>query len=217
MVRYEYPTHHPEILYNVPVEQMKWLFGIALVTVLPPRKLLFPVLPYRTDKLLFPLCRTCADLRQSEPCHHSEEERQLEGTYTTVEIRKAMEMGYRLKEIHQVYNFPTRSRKLFSDYMKTFLKLKYEASGWGKGERELTDEEKEEKLERILRCDGIELDREKIAGNPGMRTVSKLALNSLWGRLAMQEQKMQTRYFFDPVEFEQTLIDPKIEIRTINV
>ena len=43
------------------------------------------------NKLLFPLCRSCADLQQQTPCSHSEEERSLIGTWVTDEIKKALE------------------------------------------------------------------------------------------------------------------------------
>ena len=37
--------------------------GLVEVTVLPPRKLFLPVLPYKMhNRLLFALCRTCAEL-----------------------------------------------------------------------------------------------------------------------------------------------------------
>jgi len=176
MCRYEYPVDHPILRYDVPVDQINELFGIAKVTVLPPKTLLHPVLPYRTDKLLFPLCRTCADLRQCTPCHHKDGERMIEGTYTTVEILKAIKMGYELIAIHQVYHFQAKSKNLFDGYMKTFLKMKYEASGWGE---ELSEEEKNAKIAKIRETDGIEINKDKVQDNPGLRTIAKLLLNSV--------------------------------------
>ena len=53
-------------------------FGLVKCSVLPPRTLYHPVLPYRTHgKLMFPLCRTCADTLQQEPCCHNDSERAL--------------------------------------------------------------------------------------------------------------------------------------------
>jgi hypothetical protein len=55
---------------------------------------------------MFPLCRTCADNLQQEPCHHSDAERTLHGTWVTLELEKALEKGYKLVRIDEVWHFP---------------------------------------------------------------------------------------------------------------
>ncbi|CAB4022668.1 DNA polymerase, partial [Paramuricea clavata] len=76
----EYPIGHPEIITE-NFQSISEYFGLVKCSVLPPRALYHPVLPYRTQgKLMFPLCRTCADNLQQEPCHHSDAERTLHGT-----------------------------------------------------------------------------------------------------------------------------------------
>ena len=96
-------------------------------SVLPPRALYHPVLPYRTQsKLMFPLCRTCADNLQQEPCHHSDAERTLHGTWVTLELEKALEKGYKLVRIDEVWHFTEHTDGLFKDYIDTFLKIKQE-------------------------------------------------------------------------------------------
>ena len=96
-------------------------------SVLLPRALYHPVLPYRTQgKLMFPLCRTCADNLQQEPCHHSDAERTLHGTWVTLELEKALEKGYKLVRIDEVWHFPVHTDGLFKDYIDTFLKIKQE-------------------------------------------------------------------------------------------
>ena len=68
-------------------------------TVYQPRNLLFPVLPVRIDgKLIFPLCFACAKEKQ-EACNHVETECYLCGTWTSVEINKAVEKKYQIVEI----------------------------------------------------------------------------------------------------------------------
>ncbi|CAL1264770.1 unnamed protein product, partial [Larinioides sclopetarius] len=48
--------------------------------ILPPRGLYLPVLPFRCNgKLMFPLCRTCAETLNQSSCHHSDEERNIIG------------------------------------------------------------------------------------------------------------------------------------------
>ena len=75
---------------------------------------------------MFPLCRTCADNLQQEPCHHSDAERTLHGTWVTLELEKALEKGYKLVRIDEVWHFPERTDGLFKDYIDTFLKIKQE-------------------------------------------------------------------------------------------
>ena len=71
--------------------------------------LFHPVLPHRTcNKLMFPLCRTCADTRQQTPCRHSEDERALHGTWVTIEMQKAIELGYIVKDVKAVWHFEKR-------------------------------------------------------------------------------------------------------------
>jgi hypothetical protein len=105
-------------------------FGLIKCTVLPPRGLFHPVLPYRTQgKLMFPLCKACADTCNQAPCTHSERERAIQGTWCSVELEKALEKGYHILQMHEVWHFPETSEALFKDYVDTFLKIKQESSG----------------------------------------------------------------------------------------
>jgi hypothetical protein len=155
-------------------------FGLIKCTVLPPRGLFHPVLPYRTQgKLMFPLCKTCADTCNQTPCTHSERERAIQGTWCSVELEKALEKGYRILQMHEVWHFPETSDALFKDYVDTFLKIKQESSGYPKNCT--TVEQKQQYVDEYLAVEGIQLDPDKIEHNPGMRALSKLMLNSFWG------------------------------------
>ena len=91
---------HPEIITE-NFGDISSYFGLIKCTALPPRGLLHPVLPYRTqDKLMFPLCKTCADTLNKTPCTHSEQERSILGTWCHVELMKAIEKGYQILKIH---------------------------------------------------------------------------------------------------------------------
>ncbi|CAB4017685.1 DNA polymerase, partial [Paramuricea clavata] len=126
----EYPIGHPKIITE-NFQPISDYFGLVKCSVLPPRALYHPVLPYRTQgKLMFPLCRTCADNLQQEPCHHSDAERTLHGTWVTLELEKALGKGYKLMRVDEVWHFPEHTDGLFKDYIDTFLKIKQEASGF---------------------------------------------------------------------------------------
>ena len=171
---------HPVIITE-NFDDISLYFGLIKCTVLPPRGLLHPVLPYRTQgKLMFPLCKTCADTL-NKTCTHSDQERSILGTWCHVELLKAIEKGYRILKIHEVWHFPTHTDELFKEYVNTFLKIKQEASGYPKDC--VTEEQKQAYIDAYYEHEGIHLDPEKIIYNPGLRSLAKLMLNSFWGML----------------------------------
>lgn len=105
---------------------------------MPPYGPYHPVLPYRLeDKLTFPLCPTCVEeemkkplLERSATCYHTEEQRTLIGTGCTPELQKAVDLGYRIDYLYEIWHFPETCEGLFEDYVNTWLKIKQEASGW---------------------------------------------------------------------------------------
>ena len=59
--------------------------------------------------------------------------------------------------------------------------MKQEASGYPK--ECVTDEQKQRYIDEYYEHEGIRLDPNKIEYNPGLRSLAKLMLNSLWGML----------------------------------
>ena len=80
-----------------------------------------------------------------------------------------------------MWHFKEKSKELFSQYIKTFMKIKEEASGWST-ECD-TDELKTNCLQEYKDHEGIHLDQVKIEKNPGLRSLAKLMLNFLLGEL----------------------------------
>ena len=84
----EYPICHPEFIDQPRTTDISRYYGLIKCKILPPYELYHPVLPWRYEsKLLFPLCRTCAQqnikqalLERSDKCPHSVEERCLTDT-----------------------------------------------------------------------------------------------------------------------------------------
>lgn len=97
-----YPVGHPQIIVNVASQNIQDYFGIALVDVIAPEKLLHPVLPVKLNgKLMFPLCKKSVDdqlerqwYERTNLCPHSDEQRTMTGTWCTPELQKAVEKGY---------------------------------------------------------------------------------------------------------------------------
>ena len=75
---------------------------------------------------------------------------------------------------------------MFKEYVNTFLKIKQEASGYP--EDCITDEQKQAYIEEYYEHEGIRLDPEKVEYNPGLRSLAKLMLNSLWGMYMLFRQ-----------------------------
>ena len=136
----EYPIGHPTIITQPDDQDITHYFGLAKVDVLAPRGLYHPVLPHRSgDKLTFPLCRACVSeemakplLQRSYQCPHEEVERVFRGTWCTPELLQAVEEGYVIRRIHEVWHFPPNQRRrgLFAEYVNTWLRLKQESSGY---------------------------------------------------------------------------------------
>lgn len=102
----EFPVGHPTIITEnfdlMDASNMPYK-GLVKCKVLPPTNLLHPVLPHRCNKkLVFPLCATCANTCQKEPCQHADEERALNGAWVTLELEKALQLGYRILEVYEV-------------------------------------------------------------------------------------------------------------------
>ena len=77
-------------------------------SILLPRHLYHPVLPFRCNKrLLFCLCRSCAieQNRSEYRTHETVVERALTGTWVLDKIRLAVKKGYKLVEVHKVYEY----------------------------------------------------------------------------------------------------------------
>ncbi|KAG8147671.1 hypothetical protein E2320_022854 [Naja naja] len=205
-----YPIGHPEIIYQ-NFGDIKQYFGFAKVKVYPPRGLYFPVLPHKSGgKLMFSLCATCTEKQQVTECHHNDEVRALTGTWCTVELSVAVEKGYRIAEIYEVWHFERKTKSLFSDYINMHLRQKQEASGypdWCK-----TEEDKERYVRDYKKNEGVQLRHEHIEYNPAKRQIAKLFLNSLWGKFGQSTNHLTTTVVTEPEELFMYLFLPYYEV-----
>ncbi|XP_061191720.1 uncharacterized protein LOC133199940 [Saccostrea echinata] len=213
-----FPLDHPQIITD-DFQDVRTYFGLIHCRVLPPRGLYHPVLPYRTGgKLLFPLCRTCAERQDSTSkhrCQHTDQERSLTGTWVTTELHKALDMGYTLERIYEVWHFPESSQDLFRSYIDTFLKIKQEASGFPPDCQ--TEEQKLDYIRKVIDREGIRMDLLSIEKNPVRRTIAKLFLNCLWGKFAQRLLLPKTRYLTEEEEVQQLLQDSTIDIKGLEL
>jgi hypothetical protein len=193
-VEFEYPVGHPTMIKTDFDYSLESYFGIVKCRVLPPAGLYLPLLPNKSSgKLIF-------DLKERI------------GTWTTVELRKALELGYKILEIFHVAHFEQRSKDLFSDYVRLFLKIKQEAAGWVKLGCS-TDEEKKTYIDDYYQTMGIQLDANKIGDyNPGLYYISKLCLNSQWGKYGQRTGFANTATVFDEKAFLRLAHNDRLEV-----
>ena len=205
----QYPVGHPKII-TTDFQALEEYFGLIKLSILPPRKLYHPVLPFRSNgKLMFPLCGTCVQKQSSQTCKCSDSERTLTGTWTTIEVNKAIENGYIVQKIYEVYHFPestqydpsTGQGGLFSAYVNRFLKVKQEASGWPEWCK--TESDKTKYIHDYQKKEGIHL--ESVEKNPGLRSLAKLCLNSFWGKFGQRQNMRQSKIISDAAEFYKLL------------
>jgi hypothetical protein len=190
-----YPIGHPKIIREFSNNNIENYFGIIKCKILPPKGLYLPVLPAKiNNKLVFTLCSKCA-LEKQEICDHNDEERTLIGTWISEEIKVAINKGYFIKKIYEVWHFEEKSDDLFKGYVDTFVKAKTEASGYPDWcvNGTLIENEQNKKIykENFYKHENIELN--DIEYNPAKRCSSKICANSQWGYLAMNSDKKQTK------------------------
>ena len=128
---------------------------------------------------------------------------------------KALEKGYRIVQIHEVWHFPQKSDALFKEYIDTFAKIKLEASGYPKNC--VTGEQKQWYVNDILENQGIQLGPTKIHYNPELRALAKLMLNSFWGKFAQRPNLTKTEQIDEPQVFFDYLTSEEITVLDANL
>ncbi|XP_049825039.1 uncharacterized protein LOC126265968 [Aethina tumida] len=106
-----FPLGHPTIYVGSAARDidLSTVDGMVKCKILPPAQLYHPVLPVRMKgKLMFALCNSCGESSQQRECCHTEEERLFIGTWVIAEVLKALEKGYRLVEVFEVWTYETR-------------------------------------------------------------------------------------------------------------
>jgi hypothetical protein len=167
--------------------------GLVKCKVEPPKNLYRPVLPSRGEgKLLFSLSDQI-------------------GTWTTLELKKAIEKEYKIVEIYSATEYK-QMRGLMKTYVERFLTMKIE------NDRVLTAEECEQ-INYYHKSIGLNIDirPENTQYNPGKRKVAKICLNSLWGKFGQRsclEQYVFTRNY---TEFTRIVFKPDVVVNSFEI
>lgn len=114
-------------------------------------------------------------------CPHTiDQERGWISTATTIEIREALRVGYKVTRLFRVLNYPEDQwdDSLFKKYVADFMTIKTHSSGFPDGIS--TEEQQEEFVRECREKFGMQIEKDKMIRNDARRTLSKLCLNSLW-------------------------------------
>ena len=226
----KYPVGHPDIItenfkeMSADQKEEDRYFGFVKGILQPPDNLIHPVLPLRssTGKLCFPLCRTCCTVKLSskkkdnddddddDPAeceHYSAKKRALYGTWCTEEVYKALEKGYKVVSLYEVWHWKESITGLFASYVDKHLKLKVENSGYPPDVK--TDAEREKFIKDYYDVENVALDHNNIKHNAGKRELSKLMLNSLWGKFGQRTNLVKTVMVKNYMELWRILNDKR--------
>lgn len=222
LVKYPFPKGGPTRIHVAPgpfPDLMSIPFGVIYCKVLAPGDLIMPLLPTHVGrgpatKLMFALCQLCAACELKPPCLHNDEERAFEDVWTVVEVQDAVAHGCKVIDIYEIYEYQEVTYDLFRPYINMMFKVKLESSGWPS--RCTDDAAKTGYVQDLMARMGIEINPDAIQDNPGLRTVAKFLLNSLWGKLAQRPNMIQTKLVYTEQEFNTLFTDPNANIRFVN-
>jgi hypothetical protein len=138
------------------------------------------------------------------------------GTWTTAEIQKAVILGYTIESVDAILHFEGVSATLFRKYISVFFRLKIIATGWKKLGMLEVDQQKKylDEVEHYFDIH-IEIGDVPMEHNPGLYWLSKLCLNSLWGKFAQRDQYSNTVDVFSEAEFFKIVDDDRNEITNV--
>lgn len=226
-----YCIGHPVEVYNgefecknkFPISRIETSYGLIKCSILPPNDLLIPLLPVKiSGKLIFALCRTCAEnCNITQKCEHDEKDKCLISTWSLCEVRMALKYGYKIVTIFEVWIYDTLTYNpkkkidgIFNEFQQTFIKLKIEATGWPI-ECLNNDEKKLEYVRKFQEKNFIDIDPSKIKFDPSQRLIAKLICNQAYGKMAQRDRGTETVVLNNPEELQYYLNSPYHKIQNI--
>ena len=107
-----FPIKHPDIYVGQKEcasivgdnNDISRVSGLIMCDVLPPQNLYHGLLPLKLhSKILFPLCRKCAEEKYQEECPHLDiKDRKIHGTWVSLELQQAVKLGYKVLRVYEI-------------------------------------------------------------------------------------------------------------------
>ena len=174
------------------------VFGLFQCDIIPPdpnsEDAKIPFLAYRTPdkRILYPLCGLCSHQMNEQECSHTEQQRMFTGCYTIQEISHARRRGYKIPRIRESLTFDSSpTEKIFYPFMQCLSRIYFKYKMKSDDEdavafcRELNEH-------MDFTKDGLEIHPSDLIGDTFMKSLMKLLMNSIIGRLAKRQTDFKT-------------------------
>lgn len=196
MYAFDYPVGKPTLLFEQqlaqPVDFSTYL-GFASVDIEPPQAYVHhPVLVHCYNNKL------CGTLKKW-----------VNTAFTTTEIVDAIEQGWRVTRVYWMITYDGRSNALFREYIRKLISVKIHSSKPPRtANMDLLKQRWRDEFEIDVKPDECEF-------NAGKRSVAKLSVNSLWGKLAERHNTSFSRNVDaqEYVEYENRELHGAIELK----
>ncbi|PIC11801.1 hypothetical protein B9Z55_028854 [Caenorhabditis nigoni] len=136
--------------------------------------------------------KKCAKDGNQDDCQHSDDERSFTGTFTTVELKKALSLGYWITQVYHGVKYEKWIRMEMMERVDSLHHTLTYSSGWPKNVQ--SEEDKKAFVAGYKEKEAITLDPSLFESNAGKRAVAKLMLNSLWGKFAQRVDRQKHCY-----------------------
>lgn len=227
VLEWHMPTGQPKQLYRPPQDEIQDALhrdrrGIIKCKVLAPRGLYVPFLGFRIPsktgvemyELLYGLCRECMRHRLF-PCDHMDVQRAFVGTWTLSEIHYALDLGYKLVDVIDLWVYPSSDNKLFRSFIAPFVveKIKSKRDGLINDTGTFTPKGLDI-CAYVKELTGETLQTTDFVNSPAKRFTAKIAMNSVTGKFGQMEEQISSRTFTSD-EYEESrklLTDPSKDI-----
>lgn len=228
-VSWPMPVGIPKIILNplnYSFEEKK--MGIIKCCVLAPQALYTPFLGLKVQSVLCPgsyevlygLCRLCMEKRCCNCTHEQDEDRCFSGTWTLAEIHRALEIGYKMVSVLEIWEYENQDEELFKGFIVPFMVEKIKSKKTGLVDEEGRFTEKGIQIRDYIReLSGTEPYPNDFQDCPARRTVAKLAQNSFTGKWGEKEVHRSSKtYTADQgVESRKMLTDSSVTLVAVEI
>lgn len=161
---------------------------IAHVSVLAPRDMYAPFLSYRFGEQSFnSLCFKCVQTKNTNTCRHKcPYKRRFTSTYTVIELEKALELGYVILYVYELYHY-SRKAPVLSNFIKVISSLKLKSTDLFQNVAFCDRQQVCDSLNVKMKFDdpSLTLTPQNVEPNESQKQYLKNLLNGLFGRFAL--------------------------------